>query len=94
MQPTLYSPMACQAAAWSYLLRTIPDILDLLIPLEHEIHQTFIPALTGKPPCLKLEYGLLGLATSAAWWYELSAFVASTKSTASDSGFWKISLIA
>ena len=53
--------MASQAAAWSYLMRTIPDIQDLLIPLENEIHQTFIPALTGRPPCSKLERDLLGL---------------------------------
>ena len=38
---------------WSYLLRTIPDIQDLLIPIEHEIHQTFILALTGRPPMFK-----------------------------------------
>ena len=42
-------------------MRTIPDFQDLLIPLENEIHQTFIPALTGSPPCSKLECDLLGL---------------------------------
>ena len=49
------------SSRWSYLMRTIPDIQDLLIPLENEIHQTFIPALTGRPPCSKLERDLLGL---------------------------------
>ena len=42
----------------SYLLRTIPDVQDLLSPLENE---TFTPALTGRPPCSKLERDLLGL---------------------------------
>ena len=49
------------SSRWSYLLRTIPDIQDLLFPLENEIHQTFIPALTGRPPCSKQERDLLGL---------------------------------
>ena len=46
---------------WSYLTRTIPDIQDLLLPLEKEIHQTFIPAITGRPPCSELERDLLSL---------------------------------
>ena len=46
---------------WTYLLRTIPDIQDLLIPPENEIHQTFIPALTGRSPCSKVERDLLSL---------------------------------
>ena len=45
-------------SCWTYLLRTIPDIQDLLIPLKSEIHQTFIP---GRPPCSKLERDLLSL---------------------------------
>ncbi len=49
------------SSRWTYLLRTIPGIQDLLIPLENEIHQTFIPALTGRPPCSKLERDLLSL---------------------------------
>lgn len=42
-------------------MRTIPDIQDLLTPLESEIHQTFIPALTGRPPGSQLERDLLSL---------------------------------
>ena len=49
------------SSRWTYLLRTIPDIQDLLIPLENEIHQTLISALTGRPPCSKVEHDLLGL---------------------------------
>ena len=46
---------------WSYLMRTIPDIQDLFQPLESEIHQTFIPILTGRSPCSSLERDLLSL---------------------------------
>ena len=49
------------SSRWSYLTRTIPDIQDLLLPLEKEIHQTFIPAITGMPPCSELERDLLSL---------------------------------
>ena len=49
------------SSRWSYLTRTIPDIQDLLLPLEKEIHQTFIPAITGRPPCSELERDLLSL---------------------------------
>ena len=46
---------------WSYLQRTIPDIHHLFQPLEDAIHQLFIPALTGRPPCSKLTRSLLAL---------------------------------
>ena len=46
---------------WSYLSRTIPDIHDLLIPLEKAIHNFLIPALTGRAPCSRLEGDLLAL---------------------------------
>ena len=46
---------------WSYLLRTIPDIDDLLQPLENTIHQHLIPALTRRPPCSSIERDLLAL---------------------------------
>ena len=46
---------------WTYLLRTIPNIEDLLFPLESAIHQHLIPALTGRPPCSALERELLAL---------------------------------
>ena len=49
------------SSRWSYLLRTIPDIQDLLLPLENAIHHHFIPALTGRPPCSSLERDLLSL---------------------------------
>lgn len=49
------------SSRWSYLLRTIPDIQDLLLPLEDAIHHHFIPALTGRPPCSSLERDLLSL---------------------------------
>ena len=49
------------SSRWSYLTRTIPDIQDLLLPIEKEIHQTFIPAITGRPPFSELERDLLSL---------------------------------
>ena len=48
---------------WSYLQRTVPDINDLLQPLENAIHQHLIPALTGRPPCSSTERDLLALPT-------------------------------
>ena len=46
---------------WSYVLRTIPDIEDLLLPLEDAISQHLIPALTGRPPCSSIERDMLAL---------------------------------
>ena len=51
------------SSRWSYLMRTIPDIQDLLLPLEDAIHQHLIPALTGRPPCSSLERDQLALPT-------------------------------
>ena len=48
-------------SSWSFLSRTIPDIADLLKPLEETIHQHLIPALTGRPPCSREERDLLAL---------------------------------
>ena len=49
------------SSRWSYLLRTIPDIDDLLQLLENAIHQHLIQALTGRPPCSSIERDLLAL---------------------------------
>ena len=43
------------SSRWSFLSRTIPDIADLLKPLEETIQQHLIPALTGRPPCSREE---------------------------------------
>ena len=66
----IFQPHAAHAAyvhglsyRWSYLIRTISDIEDLLQPLENTIHQHFIPALTGRPPCSSSERDLLSLPT-------------------------------
>ena len=48
---------------WLYLLQTVPDISDLLQPLEIAIHQHLIPALTGHLPCSSIERALLALPT-------------------------------
>ena len=49
------------SSRWTYLLRTIPNVQDLFLLLENAIQQHFIPALTGLPPCSKLERDLLAL---------------------------------
>ena len=49
------------SSRWSYLVRTISDIDDLLQPLENAIHQHLIPALTERPPCSSVERDLLVL---------------------------------
>ena len=35
------------SSRWSYLLKIVPDIDDLLQPLENAIHHRLIPVLTG-----------------------------------------------
>ena len=46
---------------WTYLLRTIPDIQDLLLPLKTAIQEHFVSTLTGHPPCSMLVRDLLAL---------------------------------
>ena len=55
---------------WSYIMRTIPDIQDLLQPLEDTIHQHLIPALFGRPPCSSVERSRLAIvcSSSTTWW--------------------------
>ncbi len=52
------------SSCWSYLQRTtipVPNIKDLLQPLENAIHQVFIPTLTGHPPNSQQVRDLLAL---------------------------------
>ena len=49
------------ASKWSYFLRTIPNIADLLQPLEDAIRCKFIPALTGRDGVSDAESDLLAL---------------------------------
>ena len=46
---------------WNYVMRTIKSVGFLIQSLEEVIHQHFIPALTGRDPCCKLEQDLLSL---------------------------------
>jgi len=46
---------------WNYVMYTIELVGPLFQPLEDVIHQHFIPALTGREPCSKLERELLSL---------------------------------
>ena len=47
----------------SYFMRTIPDISNLLIPIEDTIRNRFIPAITGGRICNEEERRLLPLPT-------------------------------
>ena len=49
---------------WSYLIRTIPNISDLLQPLEDAISKCFLPILTGKAALSDLERALFALPTN------------------------------
>ena len=64
-------PQACFAAytfglkhRWTYFMRTLPDIQDLLRPLEDALVSSFIPSLTGHR-CNPTESQLLELPTRA-----------------------------
>ena len=63
----LTQPQACYAAytfglkqRWTYFLRTLPDIRDLLEPLENAISQVLIPAIT-EHRCKQLDRDVLAL---------------------------------
>ena len=46
---------------WSYLLRTVPDISDLFLPLENAIRHDLLPALTGRSGFTDQERDLFAL---------------------------------
>ena len=48
---------------WTYLVRTTPDIEDLLQPLENAIRQQLLPSLTGQTAFNDLDRDLLALPT-------------------------------
>ena len=61
-------PQACYAAftfglrhRWTYLLRTLPDIEDLLEPLERAITDVLIPSITDHRRITPSERDLLAL---------------------------------
>ena len=63
----LSQPQVCYAAfifglkhRWPYFLRTLPDIQDLLEPLEKAISNVLIPAITEKH-CTEIERDILAL---------------------------------
>ena len=64
---TISQPQACYAAftsglrhRWTYFLRTLPDITELLEPLERAINEDVIPAVNNHT-VTKEECDLLGL---------------------------------
>ena len=63
----LSQPQVCYASftfglrqRWTYFLRTLRDIAELLEPLERAINEVLIPAVTD-PTVTKVERDLLGL---------------------------------
>ena len=63
----LSQPQACYAAytfglkhRWTYFSRTLPDIQDLLEPLENAISRVLIPAITERK-CNQLDRTILAL---------------------------------
>ena len=46
---------------WQFITRTIPDISNLLSPLEDKLHQFLIPALTDRPSSSEVERDILAL---------------------------------
>ena len=59
-----FSHGTCMSSRWSYLMRTIPNIHDLLLPLEDAITQHLIPALTERRSCSTAERELLAILVS------------------------------
>ena len=62
----IWQPQACYASftvglrhRWTYFLRTLPDIAELLEPLERAINEVLIPAVTDHT-VNKVERDLLG----------------------------------
>ena len=49
------------SSQWTYLMRTIPNLHDLLLPLEAAIYQHLIPAITGRTSCSTAERDLMAL---------------------------------
>ena len=51
-----------QTSKWTYLAKTIPDIGDLLKPVENAIRQRFLPSLTGQNAFKDTDRDLMALA--------------------------------
>ena len=77
------------SSRWTFVSRTMSDIQNLLVPLEHAIHEYLLPALTGRPSCSSLERSYLalpvrlgGLGIANPTETSAPAFLASVKLTA------------
>ena len=60
LAPPLSKFLATPLHRWTYFLRTLPDIQDLLQPLENAIAKVFLPAIT-EHECTQLEREILAL---------------------------------
>ena len=55
------------SSKWTYLCRTVPNISNLLKPLDDILQTKLIPALTGKSPPSDLECALFALPARMSW---------------------------
>ncbi len=46
---------------WLFIAKTIPDIEDLMQPLEDSIYRSLLSTITGRPPCSKIERDISAL---------------------------------
>ena len=53
---------------WTYLTRTVPNISDLLEPLEYALRQKLLPALTGRDGITDTERELFALPINFGGW--------------------------
>ena len=86
---------------WNYVLRTIPNITELLTPLEEAIRHQLIPAITGRStmsdterdvlalPCRLGGLGIINPVKSSVLQYECSELITAplVKLISSDSDF-------
>ena len=91
---------------WNYVLRTIPNITELLTPLEEAIRHRLIPAITGRStmsdterdvlalPCRLGGLEIINLVKSSVLQYECSEVITASlvKLISSDSDFSQYTL--
>ena len=49
------------SSRWNYVMRTIPGISDMMIPLEETIRHKLIPAITGRNAVSDIERDVLAM---------------------------------
>ena len=74
---------------WSYLLRTIPfqTLMTCCSHWKMQLHQHFIPALTGRPQCSSIEKGILALPVRLGPWHHFHNEERSQEEKPSETGW-------